>query len=303
LLGSLRGVRLLLAALLLTAGLLGRLARRLLSLLGRLPGGLLPLLGDPPGGVLGLARGLPGRILRLARHLSGLVGRLAGGLLRLARRLTGGVLRLTRDLPDLVGHSSDGASASPVPAATGESANGFLGLTRNLPRLVGRLTRNLSSLIGRLAGGLLRLACYLARLVCGLTRHLLGLAGCLSRGVLRLLGRSLRELLHLLLGLLDGLVRYVHDVLVLSRLIHRVFEFHVGVDHLLDLGLRVALGELLGVLLQLGAVAPDLAPEAAHGPPVEVLGVLHGLLLQLLLKILSLLCHFVSFVLVDLRFR
>ena len=48
-------------------------------------------------------------------------------------------------------------------------------------------------------------------------------------------------------------------------------EFHVGVVHLLNLGLRVALGELLGVLLQLLAVVLDLALQATNRLRVEVL--------------------------------
>ena len=303
LLGGLRGVQLLLSALLLAAlllaaaGLLGSLAPRLLPLLGCLTGGLLSLLSCLTGGVLrllgrlsrlvgrltcdlsGLICGLPGGLLGLASDLSRLVGRLTRGLLGLVCRLSGRVLRLTGDLPDLIGHSLERASASPVPAATGNSANGFLSLACDLSHLVGGLTCDLSGLICGLTGGLLGLVGRLAR-------DLLSLVGRLTGGLLRLLGPTLRKLLHLLLGLLDGLVRHLYDALLLSRLIHRVFEFHVGVDHLLDLGLRVALGQLLGVLLQLRAVVPDLAPEAAHGPPVEVLGVLHRLLLQLLLKIL-----------------
>ncbi len=310
LLGGLRSVGLLLSALLLAtlllaaAGLLGSLARRLLPLLGCLTGGLLSLLSCLTDGLLSLLSCLTGRVLRLLGRLprlvgrltcdlSGLIGCLTGSLLGLVGSLAGRVLRLTGDLPDLIGHPLEGTSASPVLAATSNSANGFLSLACDLSRLVGRLTCDLSGLIGCLTGSLLGL-------VGSLARDLLSLVGRLPGGLLRLLGPTLRKLLHLLLGLLDSLVRYLHDALLLSRLIHRVFEFQVGVDHLLDLGLRVALGELLRVLLQLGAVVPDLAPEAAHGPPVEVLGVLHRLLLQLLLKIL-LLCHFVSFVLADLR--
>jgi hypothetical protein len=93
LLGGLRGVRLLLASLLLaSSGLLGRLPRGLLPLLGRLPGGVLGLLGGPSGGLLGLARDLPG-----------LVGGLPGYLLGLAR-----------NLPYLIGDSAQGTSAAPA---------------------------------------------------------------------------------------------------------------------------------------------------------------------------------------------
>jgi hypothetical protein len=128
----------------------------------------------------------------------------------------------------------------------GRSPDGILGLTRNLPGLVGGLTRNLSSLIGRL------------------TCRFLGLSRRLSGGVLHALGRSLRDLLYLLLGLLGGFVHRVLDARILGRLIHGALELHVGVDHLLDLGLRIAVGELLGILLQLLAVILDLALDPAH---------------------------------------
>ncbi len=125
----------------------------------------------------------------------------------------------------------------------------------------------------------------LSCLLCGLSRCLSCLICGLPGGILRSLGCCLCVLLHLLLGLPDSLIRHIYNALALGCLIHRVLEFHVGVDHLLDLGLRVALGELLGELFQLATVVPDLAPETAYGLPVEVLGVLRNLLLQLLLKI------------------
>ncbi len=58
-------------------------------------------------------------------------------------------------------------------------------------------------------------------------------------------------LLDLLLSCLGGLIYLVLDALILGRLIERAFKLHVGVGHLLDLGLRVPFGKLLGELLQL----------------------------------------------------
>jgi hypothetical protein len=270
LLGRLRGVRLLAALLLASSGLLGCLPRYLLSSLGCLPRCLLSLLGCLTGGILGLARNLSGLIRDLPRCLLG----------------------LARHLSDLIRDSAQSTSDAALLAA-GEPAYGILGLARHL-----------TGLIGRLPNRLLRLARCLPGLIRDLPRCLLGLARCLTDGVLRLLGRSLRGLHDLLLGLLGGLIHLVLDAHVLGRLINRALEFDVGVDHLLDLGLRVALGDvLLRKLLQLGAVVLDLALEAAYGLRVEVLGVLRSLLLHLLLKIWCLVSHFVSFFLVDSRFR
>jgi hypothetical protein len=118
-----------------------------------------------------------------------------------------------------------------------------------------------------------------------------------------LLGRPLRGLHDLLRSVLGGLIHLVLDAHVLGRLINRALELDVGVDHLLDLGLRVALGDLLRILLQLRAVVLHLALDPAYRLPVEVLGVLRGLLLHLLLKVWLLVSHFISFFLVDSRFR
>jgi hypothetical protein len=274
LLGRLRGVRLLLAS----SGLLGRLPRGLLSLLGYLPCSLLSLLGCLTGGVLRLLRRSSCCLLGLARHLSGLVRDLSRCLLGLSRHLT-----------DLIGESAQRTSASLLAAS--EPAYGLLGLARHLPGLIGHLTGGVLRLLGRSSGCLLGLARHLSGLVRDLSHCLLGLSRCLAGGVLSLLGRSLQVLLDLLLGLLGGLIHLVLDAHVLGRLINRALEFDVGVDHLLDLGLRVALLDLLRILLQLGAVILDLAFEAAYGLPVEVLGVLRSLLLQLLLKIWSLVRH------------
>jgi hypothetical protein len=257
--------------LLASSGLLGYLPRGLLSLLGCLPHGLLSLLGCLPGDALGLAR-----------HLSGLI-----------RDLTGGVLGLARYLPDLIGDPAHKTSdAALLLAAAGEPAYGVLDALDGL-----------SGLIRDLTGGVLGLARYLSDLIGGLSRCLLGLSDCLPGGILHLLGRSLRGLHDLLLGILGGLIHLVLDAHVLGRLINRALELHVGVDHLLDLGLSVALGDLLSILLQLGAVILHLALDPAYRLPVEVLGVLRGLLLHLLLKIRSLVRHLRLPFLVDCRFR
>jgi hypothetical protein len=224
LLGGLGGVRLLLLA---SSGLLGGLARRLLTLLGGLSSNLLSLLGS-----------LSSCVLRLARYLSCLIGGLPRDFLSLPGCLSGGVLHALGNLTHLVGDPAQGTSASltftlllaSAGETSGESPHGVLGLTRYLSCLVG-----------------------------GLPGYLLGLACHLPGGVLRLLGRFLRELLHLLHGLLGSLVHRFLDTRILGRLIHGALELYVGVDHLLDLGLLVAFGELLSVLLQLFAVTLSLA--------------------------------------------
>ena len=306
-LGGLGGVRLLLLA---SSGLLGGLARRLLTLLGGLSSNLLSLLGSLSSCALRLARylscligclprsvlcllgGLACGFLRLTSYLARLVGGLSCHFLSLPGRLPCGVLHALGNLTHLVCDPAQGTSASltftllllaSAGETSGESPHGVLRLTRYLSCLVGSLACYLLGLPGCLACGFLRLTSYLARLVCGLPCYFLGLARCLSCGVLRLLGRLLRELLHLLEGLLRGLVHRVLDTRVLGRLIHRALELHVGVDHLLDLGLLVAFGELLGVLLQLFAVILSLTLDPTQRLPVEVLRVLHGLLLHLLL--------------------
>jgi hypothetical protein len=279
LLGCLRGVRLLAASLLLaSSGLLGRLPRGLLPLLGRLSGGVLGLLGCPACGFLGLAR-----------NLAGLIGGLSGYLLSLAR-----------NLPYLVGDSAQGTSAALL-AAAGETAYGLLGLPGHLAGLIGNLSGCVLCLLGCPACGLLGLARNLPGLIGGLSGYLLSLAGGLTGGVLGLLGRPAGGLLDLLLGLLGSLLHLVLYPNILGRLIHRALELYVRVDHLLDLALRL-LGELLRKLLQLGAVILNLALKAAYGLPVEVLGVLRGLLNVLLLKI-RYFAHLVSFFLVGSRFR
>jgi hypothetical protein len=125
--------------------------------------------------------------------------------------------------------------------------------------------------------------------------YLLGLISNLPGCLLSFLSRLLCELLHLLQGLLGSLIHYILDASILSRLSHRVLKLYVGVDQLLDLGLLVALWELLSVLLQLLTIVLGLALDPAQRLPVEVLGLLHGLLLHLLLKVLSLISQLLSF--------
>ena len=269
-LGGLGGVRLLLLA---SSGLL----RRLLALLGCLTRRVLGLACDLTGlvgclscSVLRLLGGLACGVLGLPCYLSGLI-----------RGLSSGALDLSGNLSHLVG---DPAQRSATALAftllllasagepAGETTHGVL-----------RLARYLSCLVGCLTGYLLGLACYLPGLVGCLTRYLLGLARYLSGGILRLLGCSLRDLLHLLQGLLGSLVHRFLDTRILGRLIHGALELHVGVDHLLDLGLLATFGELLRILLQLFAVILSLALDPTQRLPVEVLSVFHGLLLQLLL--------------------
>ena len=209
----------------------GCLLRGLLALLGGLPGRILRLsggltccvlglLGCLPrlvrylsGRVLSLARGLSDRILRLARNLLGLIRSLPRRLLSLARGLTCGVLHTLGDLPNLVGHPAERATAALLLAAgeatgqaadrvlhlTGSLAGGVLGLVCDLAGLVRGLPRNLlglacylTRLVGRLTCYLLSLACYLSGRVLRLPSYLLGLIRCLSGGltcgVLGLLG-------------------------------------------------------------------------------------------------------------------
>jgi hypothetical protein len=159
----------------------------------------------------------------------------------------------------------------------GRSSGDVLGLTRNLACLLGRLSGYLSGLVGRLSSGFLCLSSYLAG------------------GILRLLGRPLRDLLHLLLGLLDGLAHRVFHPRILGRPIHRTLDLRVGVDHLLDLGLRVG-RKLLHVALKLCVVALHPAFYATHRLPEVVLCLLQGLLiLRLLLNGLRSFAHLVSF--------
>jgi len=269
------------------------------------------LVGDLTCGVLGLLGRSSSRFLSLSRYLSSLIRGLPRNILGLSRCLSRRVLHALHGLPYLVGHPAQRTSASLLftfllaspGQPTGESANGVLNLSGRLTGLVGDLARGVLDLSGCLASGIRRLSCDLSGLIRSLSGGILSLTCCLARCVLCLLGRLPRELLHLLQGLLGSLVHRVLDACILGRLIHGAFELRVGVDHLLDLGLLVALGELLGVLLQLLAVVLGLALDLTQRLPVEVLGVLHGLLLHLLLKIRSLVCHFVSLRFIDFRFR
>jgi hypothetical protein len=237
------------------------------------------LLGLLPGGVSSVRLLLASSSLLgcLPHGLLPLLGRLPHSLLPLLGRLSSSVLHALRRLPNLIGDpaqsTSEAAALLLAPSQTaGQAAHGVL------------------HLLGGSSHGILGLASHLSYLICGLSRCLLGLPDCLTCGVLHLLGRSLCGLHDLLLGILGGLIHRVFDVHVLSRLINRALELQVGVGHLLDLGLRVSLGHLLSILLQLGAIILHLALDPAYRPPVEFLGVLDGLLL----KILSLIGHFIS---------
>jgi hypothetical protein len=273
-LGGMRGVRLLLV--LPTGGLL--------ALLGRLTGGVLCLLDRPSRGLLGLSRDLTRLVGRLACHFLSLSSGLSGGVLCLLGRSACGILGLSCYLSDLIRDPAQGSAALLLALLTPacQAANGILHLLGRSPYGLLSLSRDLSGLLGRLSRGFL------------------GLSGHLTRGVLCLLGDPLRDLLHLLLGLLDGLAHRVFHARILGRLIHRALDLRVGVDHLLDLGLGVAGGKLLRILLELLAVVLDLALYAAHRLPVEAEGFLEVLiLLRLLLAILHLFGHFVSFSLIS----
>jgi hypothetical protein len=255
------------------------------------------LVGLLPGGVCSvrLLLASSGLLGRLPHSLLSLLGRLPHSLLSLLGRLSSGVLHTLRRLPNLIGDAANNSSETTLLlAASGEPAYGVLHTLDSLSGLTGDLTCGVLYLLGGSSRGILGLAGHLPYLICGLAGCLLGLPDCLSCGVLHLLGRSLRGLHDLLLGILGGLIHRVFDVHVLSRLINRALELQVGVDHLLDLGLRVSLGHLLSILLQLGAIILHLALDPAYRPPIEFLGVLDGLLLHLLLKILSLIGHFIS---------
>src|SRR5215213_4950012 len=310
LLGGVRGFRLLLLATLLATGCL---LRGLLALLGGLSGGVLRLAGRLSGGVLRLLRSLSRLVGHLARRVLGLSGRLPCRVLGLSRNLLGLVGGLTRRVLHALGHLTDlvrdpAEGAAPTlllvvalltaREAVRKTAYGVLhlsgGLTRSVLRLLGRTARSLLRLSRNLAGLVGGLARHLLGLVGRLTRHLLGLPGGLSCRVLRLLRRALGELRHLLLGALGRLVHLILDALLLGRLVNGPFKLIVVVGHLLDLGLRVALGELLGVLLELLAVVLDLGLQAADRLRVEVLRTLLGELLKLLLKVQAL-GHRVSF--------
>ena len=62
-----------------------------------------------------------------------------------------------------------------------------------------------------------------------------------------------------LLGLLERLVYVLWQPEVLSRLVERTLDRLVGVDHLLDLGLRFFVRDLLCQALKLGAFVLQLA--------------------------------------------
>jgi hypothetical protein len=260
------------------------------------------LLGLLPGGVSSVRLLLASSSLLgcLPHGLLPLLGRLPHSLLPLLGRLSSSVLHPLRRLPNLIGDPAQSTSeaAALLLAAAGEPAYCVLHLVEGASatlllapsQTAGQAAHGVLHLLGGSSHGILGLASHLSYLICGLSRCLLGLPDCLTCGVLHLLGRSLCGLHDLLLGILGGLIHRVFDVHVLSRPIDHILELQVGVGHLLDLGLRVSLGHLLSILLQLGAIILRLALDPAYRPPVEFLGVLDGLLL----KILSLIGHFIS---------
>jgi hypothetical protein len=282
-----RGVRLLAA--LLTTGRLLALLRSLPCLVCSLARGLLGLSSSLTCRVLHLLRSPTGSLLRLARNLTCLICSLSGRLLSLTSSLTCRVLHTLRGLAYLVRDPTERTSSALLLAAC-EAANGVLhlacrlaglvcNLARSVLRLLGRLARGVLDLTRRLAGSLLRLTSNLTCLVCSLACGILDLTRRLAGYVLRLL----RRLRYLLLGALGRLFHLVLDALLLGRLVYGPFELYVVVGHLLDLGLGIAIGELLGVLLELLTVVLDLTFQAANGLRVEVPRALLGQLFDLLL--------------------
>jgi hypothetical protein len=83
-----------------------------------------------------------------------------------------------------------------------------------------------------------------------------------------------------LLRLLQGLAHRLFDPEILDRLVEQLLYQRAGVRYLLYL--RLLIRDLLGYALQLGAIALRLALDPAQWLPIEVLGTLYGLLLDLL---------------------
>jgi len=314
------------------------LSRYLSGLIGRLPGHLSGLIRRLSGGVLRLLSCLSRSVLGLIRYLTGLVSGLTGGVLHTLRGLPDLIgdpsQRAASSSFLLFISTAAGQAAHGVLRLLGRPSGCLLGLARRLSCLVGRLSGGVLRLLGGLTCGVLDPLRGLTGLVNGLTGGFLSLPGSLSGCVLCLLGGSARCLLRSLgslsslvgdlprslflplsvaflgllfplllggaLGLLGRLVHRVFHSRVLGRLIERALDLRVGVDHLLDLCLCVALRDLLGQLLELVAVALDLALDVAHRVPVEILGRLQVLVLHLLLEVLSF-AHFVSLPLIDFR--
>ncbi len=151
------------------------------------------------------------------------------------------------------------------------------------------------------------LSCGVLGLLCGPSGCLLGLARRLSSGVLYALGglsglpehpsngargligdlsygvlSLLFDLPGVLLRLLGSLVDYLFHPKVFCGLVDCFLCGHVGIDHLLDLGLCFLRRHLIDEALQLGAVPLQLTLEVSERVGVEVLGDPHGLISNLL---------------------
>src|SRR5829696_2729547 len=238
-----------------------------------------------PRCVLGLIGGLTRRVLGLLGGAScgvlGLLGRALGGVLGLLGRALGGVLRSLRGLPCLVGNLSRSVLRLPG-GLSGGVLDALHGLSRLVRHLADRLTGGILCLPGGLSGGVLDLLGGVAGLFLCLSSYVLGLLGDIPGGgpLLRLLGR---------------IVHRVVEPLVAGRLVEVALDLRIGVDHLLQLSLRLRRG-LLHQALELSAVVLDLTLEAAERVGVEVLGTLHYLLLYPLLETLYF-AHSLSFLL------
>src|SRR5215203_1808862 len=233
-----------------------------------------------PGGVRDvqvLPRCVLGLIGRLSRRVLGLLGGASCGVLGLLGRALGGVLCSLRGLSRLVGNLSRS-----VLGLSGSVLDLLSGLPGRVGDLADRLTGGILCLPGGLTGGVLDLLSGLASLLLRLSSCVLGLLGDIPGGgpLLRLLGR---------------IVHRVVEPLVAGRLVEVALDLRIGVDHLLQLRLRLRRG-LLHQALELGAVVLDLTLEAAERVGVEVLGTLHYLLLYPLLETLYF-AHSLSFLL------
>src|SRR5215218_4739658 len=195
-------------------------------------------------------------------------------------------------------HVPDGdAPFGPGPLHLGEIHTQLISLLPGGVRDVQVLPGCVLSLLGGLARSVLGTLRSLAGLIGDLPCSALGLLGSPPSGVLSLLGDSSSGVLdalgglpglicHLargLLGLLGRLVYRVVESLVMGRLVESALDLRVGVDHLLQLRLRLRRG-LLHQALELGAFALQLTLEPAERVAIEVLGALHDLLLYPLLE-------------------
>src|SRR5215217_5788826 len=243
------------------------------------------LLGLALGRLRGVGLVLPGRILGLigglSRRVLGLLGGASCGVLGLLGRALCGILRSLRRLPCLVGNLSRSLLRLSG-GLSGGVLNALHGLSCLVRHLADRLTGGILCLPGGLSGGVLDLLSGLAGLLLRLSSYVLGLLGDIPGGgpLLRLLGR---------------IVNRVVEPLVAGRLVEVALDLRIGVDHLLQLRLRLRRG-LLHQALELGAVVLDLTLEPAERVGVEVLGTLYYLLLYPLLETLYF-AHSLSFLL------